>query len=589
MALASIKPESIEQVDNVQLRVLVDKERNRVVYAEAGKDFVDVLFSFLTLPLGTIARLVAKDSNIEAVKFGSITSLHQSVSDLDQQYLWNQTCKEMLLRPRNSMEDYCHNLKLNIDDTEPVQYFLCKKLDCRKKSGCLLSIFKDQKCYCGEVMKLQAFRSCFNLEDGFVKENATFIICDDLYVMPNVFGASLQLLQKLGVDSVDAIEEQTVVINKKEVVDLLKLSLISKAPLTEFIFKNQSVGNYSNLRNNIEYLIRETPSDEDRQMSVKVTLRKSNEKILFVEADDDFIDFVFSLLTFPLGGVLQMLQGLSSLSCIDNLYKSLCDLSPDIYFTSHELKHKLTNPPIAAQYELSNQILPIVGASIPMNYCHRYYDYKNQRLVTELTKEMVYFNYNRLCDETFARLKLVDPKSSTSKSSFAKGPSMYMVTDDLFVSPMSSISTMAFLKKSKVPLSDLEERVVKIGVKEGLNILKASLISTSALTNGLNQFTRTVKVSTSALSAPQDAVRSEFNFEALGIDNTQSLVVQLPEASSCTQDSQLPRAPLMEELPPPPNIQEPHMNIAKKENENTASSVPALRRSARKRKGGGQA
>ncbi|XP_058761283.1 uncharacterized protein LOC131634649 [Vicia villosa] len=216
MALVSIKTESTEPVDNVRLRVLVDKERKRVVYAEAGKDFVDVLFSFLTLPLGSIARLVAKESNIEAVKFGSITSLHQSVSHLDQQYLWNQTCKEMLLNPRNSMEAYCHNLKLNIDDTEPLRYFMCKKWDCRKKSGCLLSIFKNQKCYCGEVMEWEVFPDCFDLEDGFVMEKATFIICDNLYVMPNVFGASLQLLQKLGVDSVDAIEEQTVVINKKE-------------------------------------------------------------------------------------------------------------------------------------------------------------------------------------------------------------------------------------------------------------------------------------------------------------------------------------------------------------------------------------
>lgn len=216
MALASIEAESIEQVDNVHLRVLVDKERNRVVYAEAGKDFIDVLFSFLTLPLGTIARLVAKDSNIEPVKFGSISSLHQSVSDLDQQYLTNQTCKEMLLNPRNSMEPYCHKLKLNIDDTEPMQYFLCMNRDCRRNSGCLLSTFKNQICYCGEILSMKVFPNCLNLEDGFVKENATFIICDDLYVMPNVFGASLQLLQKLGVDSVDAIEEQTVTINKKE-------------------------------------------------------------------------------------------------------------------------------------------------------------------------------------------------------------------------------------------------------------------------------------------------------------------------------------------------------------------------------------
>lgn len=37
--------------------------------------------------------------------------------------------------------------------------------------------------------------------------------------------------------------------------------------------------------------------------------------------------------------------------------------------------------------------------------------------------------------------------------------------------------------------------------------------------------------------------------------DTPSLSVQFPEGSSCTQDLQLPRAPLLEELPPPPNIQ----------------------------------
>lgn len=54
----------VEQVDKVKLRVMVNKVKAKVLYAEAGKDFVDVLFSFLTLPLGTIGRLVAKESNI---------------------------------------------------------------------------------------------------------------------------------------------------------------------------------------------------------------------------------------------------------------------------------------------------------------------------------------------------------------------------------------------------------------------------------------------------------------------------------------------------------------------------------------------
>ncbi|MCH80900.1 DUF674 family protein [Trifolium medium] len=53
---AGTATESVEQGDKVTLRVIVDKERNQVVYAEAGKDFVDVLFSFITLPYNCKTR-----------------------------------------------------------------------------------------------------------------------------------------------------------------------------------------------------------------------------------------------------------------------------------------------------------------------------------------------------------------------------------------------------------------------------------------------------------------------------------------------------------------------------------------------------
>jgi len=236
--------------------------------------------------------------------------------------------------------------------------------------------------------------------------------------------------------------------------------------LTSFILKeNRFVVNF-NRRNNLEFLIGELPSGDDRQMSVKVTVRKSTEQILFVEAGGDFIDFVFSFLTFPLGGVLQMLQGFSSLSCIDNLYKSLCDLSPDIYLMSQGLKDKLTKPLIATQFKIINQLLPIGAATLPIKYCHAYYDHKSGKCVINLTKAADYSHDKIGYPEKFVPLELADHDPSIAKSSFVKGPSMYMVTDSLFVSLMSSISTMSFLKRSKVPLSDLEERVIKIGVKE---------------------------------------------------------------------------------------------------------------------------
>ncbi|KAK2360977.1 hypothetical protein QL285_086192 [Trifolium repens] len=446
---------SDEQRDQFQIKVLVDKEKSKVLFAEAAKDFVDVLFSFLTLPLGTIARLVAAESNIEAVKFGSISSLYQSVANLDEQCLWNQTCKEMLLRPRTSMNRYCRNLKLNIDETECLPYFFCEDNTCKVDNRICASFFRNQKCSCGKL--LNVFRPPkLTIEDGFVKETMTFIISDDLFVMPNLLGTSINLLQKLGVNDINTFDKQTVIIGKKEVIDLLKLSLISKTPLSDFIFeKEQFVGNLDP-RNIVEFWIGlgevEEPCDESNKMIVNVLRRKSNQQILFVEGKEDFADFLFSFLTFPLGGVLHTLVGFSSISCIDNLYKSITELSSDRCLRSQLVKDTvLTKPYISFQFELRNKILPIPVSPKP---------------VIPRT------------------LKFLDPKSPIS-GGFTRGPKSFMVTDGFVVTPTSSISGLAYLEKINVPLTDVEERVMSISRKEGLSILKASLASTSALTNGL--------------------------------------------------------------------------------------------------------
>ncbi|KAG5037737.1 hypothetical protein JHK86_018577 [Glycine max] len=51
MAAATATP-SDEQVHKVALKVLVDKEKNKVLFAEARKDFVDALFEFLNNAFG---------------------------------------------------------------------------------------------------------------------------------------------------------------------------------------------------------------------------------------------------------------------------------------------------------------------------------------------------------------------------------------------------------------------------------------------------------------------------------------------------------------------------------------------------------
>jgi len=98
-----------------------------------------------------------------------------------------------------------------------MKYFLCQNRSCcsSNRSG-LLSTFRNRNCSCGLIQ-----------ENRYVKETATFIIFDNLYVMPNVIGTSVRLLQDLRVRNIQAIEEITYLISAKEACFLgLYISLL---------------------------------------------------------------------------------------------------------------------------------------------------------------------------------------------------------------------------------------------------------------------------------------------------------------------------------------------------------------------------
>ncbi|KAL6626776.1 hypothetical protein ACP70R_030502 [Stipagrostis hirtigluma subsp. patula] len=69
-------------------------------------------------------------------------------------------------------------------------------------------------------------------------------------------------------------------------------------------------------------------------------------------------------------------------------------------------------------------------------------------------------------------------------SGFAVGTTTYTVTDDLSITPSSSVSTVTLLAQCGIKdLSTLQYRTVKIGKEEALEILLASLKSKTVLTD----------------------------------------------------------------------------------------------------------
>jgi hypothetical protein len=207
------------------LKVLLDKQSNKVVSVEATKDFVDTLFSFLSLPLGTIARLLSTNNNndqqSESSPFlGNIINLYQTVENLNSNDVWNnRVCKQMLLHPRNPCESLCMNLFLNIDDTEPsTKFFAC--------CYCyMFTNFRNLNCKCGsppykEPCNLDTEREGNKPQNGaFVRESGQMLlVSDDLKIAPSSLLTSMQMLMESGTANASQLEEVTHNIGKKEVI-----------------------------------------------------------------------------------------------------------------------------------------------------------------------------------------------------------------------------------------------------------------------------------------------------------------------------------------------------------------------------------
>ena len=78
----------------LSLKLLIDTKSYKVLFAEAGKDVVDFLFSLLSMPVGSIIKLLTKEKMA-----GCIANLYQSVENLDDTYILSKQNKTLLLNP----------------------------------------------------------------------------------------------------------------------------------------------------------------------------------------------------------------------------------------------------------------------------------------------------------------------------------------------------------------------------------------------------------------------------------------------------------------------------------------------------------
>ncbi|KAI8539912.1 hypothetical protein RHMOL_Rhmol09G0219700 [Rhododendron molle] len=205
----------------ITLKLLVDTKNNRVLFADAGKDFIDFLFTLLSLPIGTIVRLLTAKSMV-----GCLGNLYDSVDNLSNTYMQSNQSKEVLLKPKVAVRLTEASLLLTDDDAPAPE--VNKMYKCRT---CASTVSFDPKATCPLCKKAnlsvevtfepsKVANTGLSGEGGYVKGVITYMVMDDLVVMPMSTISGIALLSKFNVTNVASLEEKVVSFGMDEVIDV---------------------------------------------------------------------------------------------------------------------------------------------------------------------------------------------------------------------------------------------------------------------------------------------------------------------------------------------------------------------------------
>ncbi|KAL5580857.1 hypothetical protein UlMin_013299 [Ulmus minor] len=442
-----------EHVNDFSIKVYVDAKKNRVVYAECGGDFVDVLLSFLTTPLGTIVSLARSQSL--PTEMGCLRNLYTTVENMDVQNFHSRACKTMLLEPRNSAENHCMNLKLKVDDTLGIKY-CCSSDKCTFLNYPLVSHYSDEFCGCGKSMnrKVTLSQESKNVGGSFVKEDIGFIITDDLQVLRVSSNVCFSLYSKLGIMDRRTLDVRSLNVGANEIVNLLICSFVSKSTLSETFLKCKPAPEFINPILFPERSIDQSQRFEDlkinqeNSVTLKLMISKSKKKVCYAEADMDFVNLLFNFLTVPLGHVVKKIQNSSFNGCVNLLYKSVQVLDEHVFKDKNSEKMVLRSS-LALGCWYRNDLLGI-EKSVDVSY---YYALKNRfpkiYSAPPCSSSGVY---------TFSTMNSTSP----TDGGFLRGHKMFIVTDKLVIAPISSELCFSILEEMKVHFTDIEEKIVKV-------------------------------------------------------------------------------------------------------------------------------
>ncbi|WCJ20375.1 hypothetical protein M5689_002611 [Euphorbia peplus] len=208
----------LQEAENgkVRVKLFISKSKKIVCFAEVGEDFLDLVFSFLTIPLGHVLKQM-KGASTD----GCIGYLYKSVEDLDVEHFKSSNEKQVLLNPKIPPKFGYDNQLTGVEE-ESCDIYFNTSTPARK--------VKDPK--------IPTDRKEDKSNGGFMVGPAMFTVTDNLSVIPFSAISRVTVLHKLNVPLSD-IQERVVHVGKEEAVRLL---VASESVLTHTFLVLSSVG-----------------------------------------------------------------------------------------------------------------------------------------------------------------------------------------------------------------------------------------------------------------------------------------------------------------------------------------------------------
>ncbi|KAM3193770.1 hypothetical protein ACQJBY_070413 [Aegilops geniculata] len=217
-----------------------------------------------------------------------------------------------------------------------------------------------------------------------------------------------------------------------------------------------------------------------KELSMKLLIDTKAQKVCFAEADNEVVEFLSSLLCLPMSTVINLLTKERMVGSIGNVLDSL-EMLDATYVFSSKGKEPYIKPTISPG--MLSPLQQLLGDA-QLNASSRFFTCVGKRCCYGTSYSCGYFSVAKGSKCPSCSTGMNNAMLQAKTEGFVIGTSTYTVKDDLSIIPASSVASIALLTQCGVKdLSTLQEKMVKIGKEEALDILLASLKSKTVLTD----------------------------------------------------------------------------------------------------------